>query len=94
MEKYSFIINQNLILFCYSFRSSLFAIVLYGFFLHLRYYMSPFTRNIIHDVAMKIDGFVTTNPKVPPVALQYYTKLKNAFADKPPSAEKTDKKTQ
>jgi propanediol dehydratase small subunit len=56
--------------------------------------MSPFTRNIIRDVAMKIDSFVTTNPKVPPAALQYYTKAKNAFADKPPSAEKTDKKTQ
>ncbi|KAI8889139.1 hypothetical protein K501DRAFT_329478 [Backusella circina FSU 941] len=81
-------VMTRLVLGLFVLRSSLFAVLLYGFFLHLRYYMSPFTRAILEDCGKKVDNLVTTHPKVPPAALQFYSKAKNAFANKPPAAVK------
>ncbi|KAI9481259.1 MAG: hypothetical protein EXX96DRAFT_566031 [Benjaminiella poitrasii] len=94
-------IMTRLILGLFVFRSSLFSVILYAQFLHMRYYMSPYTRQILTDLGLKFDQFLTpptAHPKVPSAVINVYAKAKEIIfkskASNPTTANATASKKQ
>ncbi|KAL0091335.1 hypothetical protein J3Q64DRAFT_1709490 [Phycomyces blakesleeanus] len=70
----------RLILGLLTFRVSLFAVIFYGHFLRMRYFMSTYTRSVIQEAAVQVDKQLvppTAHPKVPPQVTKAYLTAKN-----------------
>ncbi|KAI7902238.1 uncharacterized protein BX663DRAFT_512236 [Cokeromyces recurvatus] len=77
-----YIIMTRLVLGLFVLRSSLFSILLYGQFLHMRYYMSPYTREVLTQLGQRIDQLLTpptAHPNLPPTIIHAYTKVKQVI---------------
>ena len=56
-------------------RNSIMSPLFYAHFLRQRYYQSLFTRNAVHTVGARVDGYAKA-PGTPPVAAQVWDKVK------------------
>ncbi|KAI9018746.1 hypothetical protein CLU79DRAFT_760198 [Phycomyces nitens] len=70
----------RLVLGLLTFRTSLLAVIFYGHFLRMRYFMSAYTRAVIQEAVVEIDKQLvppTAHPKVPPQVTKAYLTVKN-----------------
>ncbi|KAF7726965.1 hypothetical protein EC973_008160 [Apophysomyces ossiformis] len=62
------------------FRTSVLALIVFGHFLRLRYYLSPYTRSAVHSATEHLDHWLlppTADPRVPPFLSKLYVNVKD-----------------
>ncbi|KAG0174203.1 hypothetical protein DFQ29_007565, partial [Apophysomyces sp. BC1021] len=62
------------------FRTSVLALIVFGHFLRLRYYLSPYTRDAVHYATAQLDQWLlspTADPRVPQLVSKLYANMKD-----------------